>query len=137
MPLLGGIVPDKGFIKRPADEGNRLFFQIGGLGNLDLPGLLGDQFARFIGGVVAAEELIDQAQAHGELIGSALVHRKNAVLVVGEFAKSIDVVPDPLIRGVEQVGAIFMHFDAGLWLGFGVGVSAEVVPALNNEYSLA
>jgi len=42
------------------------------------------QRAGLIGRIVAAEELVNEAEPHGELVGTAVVHGKYAVLVAGE-----------------------------------------------------
>ena len=46
----------------------------------------------------------------------------------------VDVLPHPLVGGVEQVRAVDVHLDAGLGLGLAVGVAAEVVAALEDEH---
>src|SRR6185312_8990418 len=67
----------------------------------------------------------------------AVVHGEDAVLVAGEFGELPDVVPDPLVRGVEQVSTVLVHLDAGLRLGLGVGVSADMRAAIDDEHPLA
>src|SRR5699024_10291584 len=107
-----------------------------GLGG-ELAGLLGDQLPRLVQRVVAAEELVDQPQTHGELVGGAVVHREDAVLVAGEIGEAVDVLPHALVGGVEQVRAVLVDLDPGLGLGLRVGVAADVVAPLEHQDALA
>ena len=134
LPLLGGVALDERLVERPADQGDRLLLEVLRLGGVDLAGLLGDQRARLVGGVALAEELVDQAEVHREGVDLALVLREDPVLVAGEVGEPVDVLPDLLVGGVEQVGAVDVHLDAGLGLGLAVGVAAEVVPALEHQH---
>ena len=102
----------------------------------EFAGLILNELAGLIRGVVAAEELVDKTQAHRELVGGAIVHGKHAVLVVGEIGELIAVIPHALIRGVEEVRAVLVHLDSGGGFGLGVGIAAEVVAALHNEHLL-
>ena len=95
------------------------------------------ELAGLVRRVVAAEELADQAQAHGELVRGALVHGEHAVLVAGERREAVDVLPHALVGGVEQVRAVLVDLDAGLGLGLGVGVAADVVTPLEHQHALA
>ena len=79
----------------------------------DLAGLLGDQGARLGRGEAAAEVLADGGQVDRQGVGLALVDAEDAVLVVRELGELVDVVPHPLVRGVEQVGAVDVDLDAG------------------------
>ena len=124
LPLLRGVVTDEGLVERTADERDSLLFEVVGFLRGELAGLLGDERAGLVWGVVAAEELVDKAQAHGELVGRAVVHGEDAMLVVRERRELIDVVPHALIRSVEEVGAVLVDLNAGLGFGLGVGVAA-------------
>ena len=84
LPLFGGVVPDEGLVKGPANEGDGFFFQVGGVVTVDFGGLFADELPGLVGRIVAAEELVDEAEPHGELVGTAVVHGKYAVLVAGE-----------------------------------------------------
>ena len=84
MPLFGGVVPNEGFVEGSANEGDGFFFQVGGVVTVDFGGLFADEFAGLIGRIVAAEELVNEAEPHGELVGTAVVHGKHTVLVAGE-----------------------------------------------------
>ncbi len=64
------------------------------------------------------------------------MHREHAVLIAGEVGELAHVVPHPLIGGVEQVRAVLVHLDAGLRLGLGVGVTADVRATIENENTL-
>ena len=136
LPLLGGIALDERLVERAADQRDGLLLEVLRVGGFDLGGLLLDQLARRIGGEVLAEELRHQAQAHRELVGLPVVHREHPVLVAGEVGELPHVVPHPLVGGVEQVGAVLVHLDAGLRLRLGVGVAADVRAPLEHEDAL-
>ena len=137
LPLLGGVPLDERLVERPSDQRDRLLLQVLRVGGVDLGGLLGDQCPGRLGTEVPAEELRHQTQSHGELVGLPVVHREHAVLVVGELGELASVVPHALVRGVEQVRAVTVHLDAGVRVGFGVGVAADVRPPVDNEDALA
>jgi hypothetical protein len=82
---------------------------------------------------VLAEVLADRAQVHRHRIHPALVAGEHPVLVTGEIGELVDVVPDPFVRGVEQVCAVAVHLNTGLGFGLGVGVAADVVPAVQHQ----
>ncbi len=136
LPLLGGVVLDERLVQRAADQRDGLLLEVLGVGGLDLGGLFADQLARLIRGEVLAEELRHQAEAHRELVGLPVVHREDAVLVAGEVGELPHVVPHLLIGGVEQVRAVLVHLDAGLRLGLGVRVAADVRAPLEDEDAL-
>ncbi len=129
LPLLGGVALDERLVERAADQRDRLLLQVRGRRGVDLAGLLGHQGPRLVGGVRAAEELVDQAEVHREGVDLPPVVGEHPVLVAGEGGEPVDVLPHPLVGGVEQVGAVHVHLDAGLGLGLAVGVAAEVVAA--------
>ena len=131
LPLLGGVALDERLVERPADQRDGLLLEVLRVGGVDLGGLLRDQRARLVGREVLAEELRHQAQSHRELVGLPVVHREHPVLVVGEVGELPHVVPHPLVGGVEQVGAVLVDLDAGLRLGLGVGVAADVGPPVD------
>ena len=134
LPLLRGVALDERLVERPADQADPLLLEVLRLGGVDLAGLLGDQLASLVGGVAPAEELVDQAEVHREGVDLPLVLREDAVLVAGEVGEPVDVLPDLLVGGVEQVGAVDVHLDAGLGLGLAVGVAAEVVATLEHQH---
>ena len=137
LPLLGGVALDEGLVERAADQRDGLLLEVGRLIGLELGSLLLDQLAGLVGREVLAEELRHQAQTHRELVGLSSVHRKHPMLVSGEVGELPDVVPHPLVGGVEQVGTVLVDLDAGLRLGLGVGVPADVRPAFDDQYPLA
>jgi hypothetical protein len=56
--------------------------------------------------------------------------------VIGELSELPNVVPHLLIGGVEQVRPVFVDFDSGLRLGFGIGVATEVRATVEDENTL-
>ena len=134
LPLLGRVALDERLVERAADQADPLLLEVLRLGGVDLAGLLGDQLARLVRGVALAEELVDQAEVHREGVDLPLVLREDAVLVAGEVGEPVDVLPDLVVGGVEQVGAVDVHLDAGLGLGLAVGVAAEVVATLEHQH---
>ena len=62
--------------------------------------------------------------------------RLHPELAEKELRELVDVVPDTLVRGVEEVRAVTVHLDAGLRLGLRIGVAADVWPSLDDENAL-
>ena len=65
------------------------------------------------------------------------MHGENAVLVISEIGEFVDVFPYPLVRGMEQVGTVFMHLNAGFFVCFGIAVSAKVGALFDDEHLFA
>src|SRR5699024_10381139 len=65
------------------------------------------------------------------LFRSGRVHR---VPVAGELGEPVDVLPHPLVRGVEEVCAVLVDLDAGLCVGLRVGVAAHVRPTVDDGH---
>ena len=127
----------KSVVQRLANQRDAALLQVGCGRRVEAFALLFNQFASLVRRVVLAKELVDQAQAHGELVGGAVVHGKHAVLVVGELGEAVDVLPHALVRGMEQVRTVFVHLNAGFWFFFAVCVSADVVALFHHQHTLA
>lgn len=135
LPLLGGVALDERLVERAADQADRLLLQVGGVLGRDLAGLLGDERTGLVRGVRPAEELVDQREVHRQGVDLPLVLAEDPVLVVGELREAVDVLPHPLVGGVEEVGAVLVHLHVGLGVALGVRVAAEVVAALEDEHA--
>ena len=134
LPLLGGVALDERLVERAADQADRLLLEVGGVLGVDLAGLRGDQLAGLLRGVALAEELVDQPEVHRQRVDLPLVLAEDAVLVAGEGGEPVGVLPHLLVGGVEQVGAVLVHLDAGLRLPLAVGVAAEVVATVEDQH---
>ena len=137
LPLLGGVVLHKRVVERLADQRNAALLQVRRGCGVEALALLLDERLRFLRRVVAAEELVDQAQPHGELVRRAVVHGKDAVLVVREIGEAVDVLPHALVGSVEQVRTVLVHLDAGFRLVFAVGVAADVAALFHHQDAFA
>src|SRR5829696_3207123 len=82
---------------------------------------------------MTAEELTDGPQVDGQRIDPSPVDGEDPVPVVGEGGEPVDVLPDALVRGVEEVRPVTVHLDTGGRLGLRVGVAADVAPALQDH----
>ena len=137
LPLLGGVVADEGLVQRSADRGDRLVLQrlfgpalaLARLGGR----LLGDQCPGLRRGQRGAEELVDGAQVDRQREHLAAVGREHPVLVAGEGGEAVDVLPDPLVGGVEQVRPVPVHLDAGAGFRGAPGVAADVRPPVDHD----
>ena len=134
LPLLGRVALDERLVERAADQADRLLLEVGGVLGGDLAGLLLDQRTRLVRGVGLPEELVDQAEVHRQREDLALVLAEDPVLVVGEGGEPVDVLPDPLVGGVEEVRAVLVHLDSRGGFLLGVGVAAQVVAPLDHEH---
>ena len=127
----------KRVVERLADQRDAALLQVRRGRGVEAFTLLLDELLRLFRRVVAAEELVDQAEPHGELVGGAVVHREDAVLVIREVGEPVDVFPHPLVGGVEQVGAVLVHLDARLRLVFAVRVAADVAAFFHHQHAFA
>jgi hypothetical protein len=103
------------------------------LAGVELGGLLGDEVARRLRAVRRAEELVDRAEVDRQREDLAAVLRVDAVHVGREVREAVDVLPDRLVGGVEQVRPVAVHLDAGLRVLLAVRVAADVVAAIDDE----
>ena len=134
LPLLGGVALDERLVERSADQADRLLLEVGGVLGGDLAGLLGDERPGLVGGVRMAEELVDEREVHREGVDLSLVLGEHPVLVAGEGGEPVDVLPDPRVGRVEQVGAVLVHLDPCLLVDLAVGVATEVVATLDDQH---
>ena len=59
-----------------------------------------------------SEELVDGVKVDGEGEDPATIYRFDTVGVRPELAKTIDIVPDIFVRGIEDVRAISVEHDS-------------------------
>ena len=133
LPLLGRVPRDEGVVEGAADQANRLLLEVAGFAR-DLGGLLLNERAGLGRRVGGSEELVDRAQVDGQRVDDALVVGVDAVAVVVECRESVDVGPHALVRRVEEVGAVAVHFDAGGLVDRRIGVASDVVATLNDGH---
>ena len=81
------------------------------------------------------EELVDGAQVDGQRVDLAVMGGVHAVHVVREARETVDVIPDALVGGVEQVGAILVDFRARLLVHIRVGVAADVIADIDDVHA--
>ena len=114
LPLLGRVVLDERLIQRTADERDALVVEVGRVGAGEFARLLGDQRLGFGRRVMRVEELVDGAEVDRQRKHLAVMRGVHAVDVVGELGETIHVLPYARVRGVEQVGAVFVDLRARL-----------------------
>ena len=125
---------DERLVERPSDQLDALVVQVLRIGACQFAGLFLDQFLRLAGGEVGAEELVDRGQVDGQGVHLALVHAVDLVDVVRERREAVHVLPHPVVGRVEKVRTVAVHFDAGLLFLFAVGIAADVVAAVDDDY---
>lgn len=136
LPLLSGVILDEGIEKRAADERNALLGEIGRVGG-SARGLilnLGASFLRRVGGM---EELVNSAEVDWERVDFALVSSIDTVDIARKSGELIDIIPDFWNRCMEEVGAVFMAFDAGNGIDLGGAIAADMIAAVDQEDALA
>ena len=74
------------------------------------------------------------ARLIGQGVDLALVHAVDLVDVVRERREAVHVLPHAVVGRVEEVGTVAVHLDAGLLFLFAVGVAADVVAAVDDDY---
>ena len=134
LPLLGGVALDERLVERPADQRDRLLLEVLRRRSVSISLACSATSARACSGVCdLPKNWLISGEVHREGVDLALVNGEDAVLVAGERGEAVDVLPHPLVGGVEQVGAVLVHLDSGLGLGSAVGVAADVVSAVEDE----
>ena len=83
----------------------------------------------------ATEELVDGAQVDGQRVDLAVMRGIHAVHVVREAREAVHVIPDALVGGVEQVGAVLVDLCAGLLVHIRVGVAADVIADIDDVHA--
>jgi len=73
-----------------------------------------------------AEELVDRVEVDWQRIDLALVGGLDSVHIGHHLAEAVDVVPDLLVVGVENVRPVFVDLDAGLCVALGVAVAGKM-----------
>lgn len=103
MPLLRGVVFNKGIEKGLADEGDSLFDEVLGFdgifaellfSDVMFGNLVGDFELCFIRSVGGTEELVNSAEVDGEGVDDAIMRSVDMMNIVRKLSKAIDVVPD-------------------------------------------
>ena len=92
-----------------------------------------DKVASFVGSVGGMEKLIDSAKIDRHRINFAVVSNVDFVDVVSKSSKLINIIPDLLIGSMEEMGAVFMAFDAGLGVKLGVAIAADMSALVDEE----
>ena len=133
LPLLGRVPRDEGVVEGATNQADRLFLEVARFAR-DLGGLLLDQRACLGRRVGCAEELVDGAQVDGQRVDDAPIVGVDAVAVVVEGRETVDVGPHALVRRVEEMGAVAVHFDARGLVDRRVGVAADVVATLDDRH---
>ena len=62
------------------------------------------------------------------------MHAVDLVDVVRERREAVHVLPNAVVGRVEEVGTVTVHLDARLLFLFAVGVAADVVAAVDDDY---
>jgi len=137
LPLLGGVVHEEGLVQRTPDQRDALLDEVRRFLVAQFLRLLLDQLLCLIRAVGRGEELVDGAQVDRHREHDALVGGVHVVLVVGESRELVDVVPDLLVRGVEQMGPIAVHLDAGDRFGLRPGIATDMAASFDDDDTLA
>ena len=113
LPLLARVVLDERLVQGTADELDALVVEVLRIGAGQLARLLLDQGLGLGRRVMRVEELVDGAQVDGQRVDLAVMRGIHAVHVVREAREAVHVIPDALVGGVEQVGAVLVDLRAG------------------------
>ena len=102
-----------------------MLFEGLGIGDRFVPEL-GDEFLGLRRRHAGAEELVDRVEVDRQRIDLALIGGFDPVHIGHHLAEAVDVVPDFLVVGVEDVGPVFVDLDASLRVTLGVAVAGDV-----------
>ena len=134
-PLLLGVALHEFLEDVAAHEGQRLLLEVGWLADVLGGHLLGDLCLGICRRDDARPHLGEGVHVEGHVVHVAVEVGDRRVDVVVELGKAVDVVPDVLHGGVEDVGAVAVDLDALNVLG--VDVAGDVVAAVDDQDRLA
>ena len=134
-PLLLGVALHERLEDVAADERQRLLLQVLRLSDVLGGNLLGDLGLGVCRRDDARPHLGEGVHVEGHVVHAAVEVGYRRVDVVVEFSKAVDIVPDVLHGGVEDVRAVAVDLDALDVLG--VDVAGDVVAAVDDQDRLA
>ena len=134
-PLLLGVALHERLEDVAAHEGQRLLLEVGRLADVLGGHLLGDLGAGVCRRDDARPHLGEGVHVKGHVVHVAVEVGDRRVDVVVELGEAVDVVPDVLHGGVEDVGAVAVDLDALDVLG--IDVAGDVIAAVDNQDRLA
>jgi len=140
-PLLAGVALDQLLVDVAAHQEECLLFQVAGLGDACIcHGLDGFGFLLVYFGLgflrgVDAPHLVEGVHVEGQIVELALVVGHRAVGVAVELYEGVDIVPDLLVGGVEDVRTVLVDIDALDVLA--IDVAADMWPTVNYKAGLA
>lgn len=95
--------------------------------------MAGDFDLGLIRGIGGMEELVNGAEINWQRINFASVCSINFMNIIREFRKAISIIPDALVGSMEEMGAVFMAFDTGFGVKFGIAVATEMRALVDQE----
>ena len=134
-PLLLGVALHERLEDVAAHEGKRLLLEVRGLADVLGGHLLGDLGLGVRGRDDARPHLGEGVHVEGHVVHVAVEVGDRRVDVVVELGEAVDVVPDVLHGGVEDVRSVAVDLDALDVLG--VDVAGDVVAAVDDQDRLA
>ena len=117
---------NEGLIQGATNQRDALVVEVLRVGTSQLASLLSNQRLCLCRRVSGVEELVDGTEVNRHGVHDAIVVGVHTVHVVREVGKAVHVLPHALVGGVEQVGAVAVHLDAGLLFLLAVCVTANV-----------
>ena len=132
-PLLDRVATKEGFVEIAADELQGLLFEIRGLVDAVF-GQPGDEVARLLRTEVGAEELVDRMQVDRQAEYAARRPCLDAIDERHPFAEALQVRPDAVVAGVEDMRPVDMRHDPGGAVPRGVAMAADVGALLDDMY---
>ena len=134
-PLLLGVALHERLEDVAADEGQRLLLEVGRLSDVLGGHLLGDLGAGIGRRDDTRPHLGEGVHVEGHVVHVAVEVGDRRVDVVVELGEAVDVVPDVLHGGVEDVGAVTVDLDALDVLG--IDIAGDVIAAVDDQDRLA
>ena len=96
-----------------------------GIGDRFVPEI-GDEFLGLRRRHAGAEELVDRVEVDRQRIDLALEGGFDPIHIWHHLTEAIDIIPDLLVVGVENVRPVFVDLDAGLCVALGVAVAGKM-----------
>jgi len=124
LPLLNGIVLEKGLIEVAAQDGHRLFFKIFRFPDVFADG--GHEVFDLKGPHRAAVELVEGRKIDGEGVYQPFMGAEHFMAISIERRESFDIIPNLFIGRVEDMGTVAVVFNTGGRVGRRIAIAADV-----------
>ena len=135
-PLLERVTAEKCLIEVIPEECEGLLLKSLGIGDRFVPEI-GDEFLSLRRRHAGAEELIDRVEVDRQRIDLALEGGFDPIHIWHHLTEAIDIIPDLLIVGVEDVWSVFVDLNARLLVAISMAIARNVCALIDDMNIMA